>query len=346
LNREFGKRRRGNPARYLGGHEKPLRTDRFFLLFAIGILWLVPPYLDAIESEAARTKSQWDTTMSSRFWAVRMLWRGSLNGYFETLLAQAVRVKYSERPLSAWEGDTVYAQPRDLNFASWPEQLRRVGATTVICQFGQAECLDATRSPEEFGRAYAQFLRQLDAPGRAFILVSPTPFELAPPPLPDRSSQNQRLARFVGVIENLAKQRGDRFLNLFARTSRNAANVRPKTRDGLHLNLTGQLETAEEMVIQLGLARPTHLTIPDINSDGGRLSPSLEALRQSVIAKNRLWFDYWRPKIGHSLMEIGSSNRAATIIAIQKFAGFRRKWNNLSPSSRQRKQGFVSSPEV
>src|SRR5437773_1154116 len=61
----------------------------------------------------------------------------------------------------AWEGDTVYEQRREMNFGSWPEQLKRAGATVVFAQFGQMESLQGgAASLSEFVSAYEKLLDQ------------------------------------------------------------------------------------------------------------------------------------------------------------------------------------------
>ena len=60
-------------------------------------------------------------------------------GYLETLLNRALPDYHLRFRNLAWEGDSVFGQRRDLNFPSWEEQLEKIGATVVICQFGQME---------------------------------------------------------------------------------------------------------------------------------------------------------------------------------------------------------------
>src|SRR5262245_3053141 len=61
------------------------------------------------------------------------------SGHLETLLT----IRYGSLNLRfrnfGWEGDTVFAQPRDINFPPLEEHLRRAGATAIIFQFGRAE---------------------------------------------------------------------------------------------------------------------------------------------------------------------------------------------------------------
>ena len=62
-------------------------------------------------------------------------------GYLETLIQLALpSYKLKFRSL-AREGDTVFEQRRDLNYPKLEDQLDKIGATVVICQFGQMESL-------------------------------------------------------------------------------------------------------------------------------------------------------------------------------------------------------------
>ncbi len=73
-------------------------------------------------------------------------------GYLETLIQLALpdhRLKF--RSL-AREGDTVFEQRRDLNYPSLEAQLDKMGATVVICQFGQMESLAAAAAVDGMDR--------------------------------------------------------------------------------------------------------------------------------------------------------------------------------------------------
>ena len=104
-------------------------------------------------------------------------------GYLELCLNAALpyhRLKFRNL---AWEGDTVFEQPRQLNFPSWEEQLDKIGATVVICQFGQMESLSMNKDVQRdrdvftarmqiFSRAYQKLIVRLTADGkRRLVLV-------------------------------------------------------------------------------------------------------------------------------------------------------------------------------
>ena len=184
----------------------------------------------------------------------------------------------------AWEGDTVYEQWRELNFGSWADQLETVKAGMLILQFGQMEAFDGVGRLTEFKTAYHRLLDQFAQQTRRVILVSPMPFEK---PLashaPDLRQRNQDVASYAGVIQGIATERGLIFVNLLTAINQGKAMGRiPKlTSDGIHLTTEG-LEVVGTLIA---------------NSLGAKSDTVIDegVLRESVIAKNKYWFDSWRP---------------------------------------------------
>src|SRR5687767_368474 len=70
-------------------------------------------------------------------------------GHLEALLAIHYRSYNLRFRNFGWEGDTVFAQPRDFGFPPLEKHLERAGATVIIFQFGRAEALNS-HSPAEF----------------------------------------------------------------------------------------------------------------------------------------------------------------------------------------------------
>ncbi len=216
------------------------------------------------------------------------------NAYLEmlfTLNFAEKRVRF--RDLS-WEGDTVYDQPRELNFGAWSNQLQRVKATVVFAQFGQNESLQGRERLPQFIEAYEKLLDEFSRHSRRIILLSPTPFEKTQSLVPDLSGRNDDLQLYVEAIRALARKRGDLFVDLFVPLRKSMNPELPLTRDGLHLNASGHWLAARETVEQLGLHGPARGT--RIDAESGELwAPKLEQLRQAIREKHQLWFDYWRP---------------------------------------------------
>jgi hypothetical protein len=216
------------------------------------------------------------------------------NASLETLLTLAFVQRNARYRNLAWEGDTVFEQRREMNFGSWREQLKRVEATLIFSQFGQMESLQGKAALPKFIQAYEKLLDQLSNQTPRIVLISPMPFEKAKAPLPDLSLHNEDARLYVEAIRELARQRNYWFVDLFAPFRQPARKAPPLTHDGLQLTPDGHWAMAREITRQLGLGQVTkHI---DADRADGMLKPdSAERLRQAIQAKNRLWFNYWRP---------------------------------------------------
>ncbi len=207
--------------------------------------------------------------------------REQKSGELEALLASVFAAKQPRFRSMAWEADTVYEQWRDLNFGSWMMQLETAGATTVITQFGQMEALDGVGRLTEFTTAYHRLLDQFATRTKRLVLISPMPFEK---PLashaPDLTKRNADVAAYANAVRAIAKERRAVFVDLFKSLSARKSSQR-LTEDGIHLTDSGLREVATIVAAQLG-AEPN-------------LSAELEALRAAIVAKNKYWFDCWRP---------------------------------------------------
>lgn len=203
-------------------------------------------------------------------------------GELESLLGTAFATQQPRFRSMAWEGDTVYEQWRDLNFGDWKAQLDAAGAGIVIAQFGQVEAFDGVKRLAEFKSAYHRLLDQFSAQTPRLVLVSPMPFEK---PLashaPELRLRNSDVKKYAEAVREVAQQRGAIFIDLFTPLSARGANQPRLTDDGLHLNAEGLRVVAREIAQQLGAS----------SSDADDLS----ALRNTIVEKNRLWFDCWRP---------------------------------------------------
>ena len=82
-----------------------------------------------------------------------------------------------------WEGDTVYAQPRDFNFPPLTEHLRKAGATVIVLQFGRTEAL--AKDAPDFRAAYEALITKFQSITPRLVLVAPPPFENAGGLLPN-----------------------------------------------------------------------------------------------------------------------------------------------------------------
>jgi hypothetical protein len=228
-------------------------------------------------------------------------------GYLELLLTRSLPDYHLKFRNLAWEGDTVFEQPRQLNFPTWEQQLEKIGATVVICQFGQMESLAGKEKLPEFIAAYEKLLVRFSGGGRRRLMVlSPTPMEARVDGAVESGRQGSRetLSTMRDAIGVLAERIGARYVDL-VRVLDGYGNELPgkprMTRDGFHLSELGDWYLAEwvdDANLSAALRndipsdRVPHIDVTTMRPGAGAWGPVLAA----IIAKNRLWFDYWRPQ--------------------------------------------------
>ena len=211
-------------------------------------------------------------------------------GYLELLLTRALPDYHLRFRNLAWEGDSVYEQRRDLNFPSWEEQLDKIGATVVICEFGQMESLDGKEKLSEFIATYQKLLERLSNGGkRRIVLITPHETEFSQmdekPIIPNRTEPRV----YSEAIAAFAKDSNTPCLRFSLHTKPETW----KTREGLHLSSTGQFCVA---VFLRGLFMLEYTPI-SFDYEMGRLrNPGEVELVALIVAKNKLWFNYWRPQ--------------------------------------------------
>ncbi|HEY0551629.1 MAG TPA: GDSL-type esterase/lipase family protein [Verrucomicrobiae bacterium] len=213
--------------------------------------------------------------------------------HLETLLA--VKFPGARFRNFGWEGDTVFAQPRDVGFPPLTNHLERAGVTVLFLEFGRAEALNATKTAPEFLEAYEKLLRQFPQDSSRIILVTPPPFEDAGKPLPDLSKRNKELAEYAKVVRALGQRRGLPVVELFSEFGGSAPAAPRLTENGLQFTPRGQALLATGFVRQLGFG-DLAAAAGTIDEQGVWSNAQFEKLRQLVMEKNKLWFNYWRPQ--------------------------------------------------
>jgi len=211
-------------------------------------------------------------------------------GCVEVLLARETAAKNLRFRNLGWEGDTVFEQRRDLNFPSWEQTLAKIGATVIVAQFGQAESLRGRDAIPEFRQAAVNLLGRLSGTNRQLIVLAPTLFEKPPGALPDLTTNNATLRLYSDELKRLSRINQWKFADSGAKSP-----SRPLTRDGLHLNAEGHWRLAVGLSMAL-LPREDRSSFPFVAATGRFSNPATEQLRQAIIDKNQLWFDYWRPQ--------------------------------------------------
>ncbi len=187
-----------------------------------------------------------------------------------------------------WEGDTVYAQPRDIGFPTLAEHLRKAGVTVIIAQFGRGEALSGETN--HFRTAYESLLADWVKIAPRMALVIPPPFEKAGGLLPDLEKNNRRLSGYAREISEIAQQENFTCVDLFSKSPPSHL-----TDDGLQLTSAGQAICGVAFAREIGLGVCSDLA-QDPDRDGKWTNPKFEKLRQAIVLKNRYWFSYWRPQ--------------------------------------------------
>ncbi|MCH8922973.1 MAG: HEAT repeat domain-containing protein [Planctomycetes bacterium] len=237
-------------------------------------------------------------------------------GHLEAVLTQrfaAARPKFRDW---SWEADTVFRQGsvierwRKDGFGARDDQLKRLGATVVIAQFGRLESMAGLKGLDEFTKAYEQLIDAFGRQARLIVLLTPTPFEKPPSALiPDLTKHNADLARYAKATAKIAIERKLVFVDLFT-------GAKPGLTDnGMHISAEAQEYVAREIARQLGVAVP--------------VQADLEPLRRAVIEKHRLWYDYWRPANWKLLY--GDDARRVFTRGGKNYIPFKEEWKKLIP---------------
>ena len=224
--------------------------------------------------------------------------RTRFNGYLQTsLIASKPELKIKVRNFG-WEGDTVFEQWRDggqveklepkraaaerriqaetgtdswRQQRDWRQQLKEVGATVVIAQFGQMESLNGVEKLPQFIEAYEKLIAEFADEGRRVVLVAPVPIES------NRVAPEAATAAYAKAIQELSTKLSLPFIDVEA--GFRVLSVFHKTEDGVHLTDKGHSSLARIIALSLGIDNP--------RDD--------DPVRTQVLEFERLWFDYWRP---------------------------------------------------
>ena len=214
-------------------------------------------------------------------------------GYLEALLAAKFRGLDVRFRNFGWEGDTVFAQPRDVGFPPLQAHLQRARTSVIVLQFGRAEAINGRAAlpglspPIRNSSMNAQRRRR----GSCW---SHRPIRERRRMLPDLSARNAYLAAYVNAVRDLARQRGLPVVDLFSELGGESHREPRLTDNGLQLTPRGHALVARAFARQLGFGDlADHAGEPAEN--GVWPNAAFERLRQAIVAKNRLWFNYWRP---------------------------------------------------
>lgn len=217
--------------------------------------------------------------------------REQRDGHIETALMMSGGIANLRFRNLGWSGDTVECEARGYfngakeGFDRLTAALSELRPSVVFLGYGGSAAFGGPEGIPAFRQGYERLLDRIGtaAAPREIVLISPPPAENAGAPLPDLTAHNRNLALYRDVIRDLAAARKARFLDLFAALGAGEKRERPLTDNGIHYTPEGYALMASKIVAGLGLAavepRPVH---------GDRL-------RETINAKNRLYFHQWRP---------------------------------------------------
>jgi hypothetical protein len=215
------------------------------------------------------------------------------NGYLESYLSVGAEPMHLRFRNFGWEGDTVYEQPRDFNFPKLTEHLKKAGTTVILMEYGRMESLSFNDSSKRFKAGYQKLLDEFMTITPRIVLITPPPFEDPGGNLPNLARKNEDLRKLVKTIQLIAEERQLMVVDVF----KLHAMTEPKrlTSDGLQLTLYGHENIARIIAEDLGFKKAVQLA-GNLNSKGEWSNREFETLRQAIVGKNQLWFNYWRPQ--------------------------------------------------
>ena len=210
-------------------------------------------------------------------------------GCIETLLSAYFQEPDVSFRNLAWSGDTVFGDARagfDTAKEGYERLLKHVDdadPTIILVSYGQNESFNGNDGLDEFEAGMNRLLDDLAKNQARIILVSPTLHENLGPPLPDPGEHNEDIRRYTKAIGAIAKKRDHYFVDMTALLPVTTGIARgPRTDDGMHFTESGYWDVAAALLKGLGHGAPP----PDLE----RLAP----LRETIIEKNRLFFNVWR----------------------------------------------------
>ena len=190
-----------------------------------------------------------------------------------------------------WSGDNVFGIAR-ASFDPIPKGYERLVQAVndaepdvILISYGQNESFKGKAGLREFIDGYNKLLDDIaDTKGRV-VMISPTLQENMGPPLPDPAAHNADIRLYTDAISEIAKKRKYHFIDMTkALPTPTSVTEAPRTNNGLHFTENSYWEIATVLMRGLGY----NPAIPD--------PARLDAIREVIKEKNRLFFLKWRPQ--------------------------------------------------
>ena len=205
-------------------------------------------------------------------------------GYLEL----ALTTRWPNRNLTfrniGWSGDNVFGDAR--SYVTTPptpyellmQQITEAKPTVVFVAYGGIEAQEGQEGLPRFKQGLNQLIDKIDQLGAKTILLSPIPLLLSPSE--NVSQKNSALETYGSVIEQIAKARNKRFINVF-KPILEASKQSVITENGVHLNATGYYHLATFLEKGLGwTARNEGITL-DVSKNTVESNVSTQLLSQA-----------------------------------------------------------------
>ena len=212
-------------------------------------------------------------------------------GYWELALTLLNKDKNVTFRNLGWSGDTVWCESRGsfdgpkAGFDRTIALVKELKPTVIVLCYGQVESFDGPDGVKKFTEGYEKLIDALAVTKARIVLMTPTPFDDVGP----LREKNANLKLYIDATKSIAENRSISCWDEFstrrpvpALTS-SGNNQWASTTNGIHLDEKGYFWSSALFTppLQWPLSRPID----------GR-----DELRQAIIAKNRLYFDRWRPQ--------------------------------------------------
>lgn len=275
---------------------------RFFsLLLVTGLL--IPALTQTAYAQQSQKKHspQFELRDGDRvvFLGNTLIERAQKYGHWEAMLTS----RYPDRNITfrnlGWDGDTVWAESRGIfdppakGYQRMQEHVVRLKPTVIILGYGNNEAYSGEKGIPEFTKQYDTLLADLkksSSDNVRFAILSTTPHEKFPSPLPNPKKVNHNLKLYRDTLKQFASKRGIPFADLYSpMVALRKQSKKPLTYNGVHMANAGYKATASILEGELfGSAgnKPNH----------GPEHAQSQKLREAIIDKNLLYFYSWRPQ--------------------------------------------------
>ena len=179
-------------------------------------------------------------------------------------------------------------EPANEGWLQLVKQIQEAKPTVLVIGYGMASSFEGAAGLAKFREDYRRLMdvAASTSPGVRFVLLSPVPHESLGTPWPDPAAHNEQLATYSRAIQEIAGERGARFIPLFDLWSARGVSAEDLTHNGIHLTSAGYRAAAETLAAELfGAQMP----------GAWRTNSQAELLRQAIVRKNEWFFHRSRP---------------------------------------------------